>query len=248
MKIELYQIDPARDENEVRYRGFDDLPALQGSPRPDPTLYRKVFEGEFPDRWDLEDLFGAFNRDGNPSLSEYRMTVSDVVRVTGASELPDACYYCDSFGWREVAFDCSLTSETELNVVYCEPGEPARCARIGAELPDLQKAVGGFIEFCFPFEPEPGGEEVCILCNEEGKLIPGMQPCRSIRSRDGEIRDIVYGPFLLCSVSGENLRSLSPETQEKYRKLFELPERFDARGMPVQLQAGIRKEAPDACR
>ena len=242
MKVELYQIDPAKDENGVRFRSFSELPKLQGSRQPDASLYRKVYEGEFPGHWELDDLYAAFNAGGNLALSEYRMTVSDVVAVSGSEKFDPGSFYCDSFGWEEVAFDRDRAAETELSVLYCAPGEEARAVRIGAELADLQEAVGGYIEICFPFAPEPGGEEVCLVCNEEGKLIPGTEPCRALRSEDGSVRDVVYGPFLLCSVSGENLRSLSPEAQEKYREKFGAPERFDSRGLPLE-QTAVREEA-----
>ena len=53
-----------------------------------------------------------------------------------------------------------------IRVVLCEPGRLARTVEIGTELADLQKAVGGgLIETYYPFE-----EEVCIVCNDEGKF------------------------------------------------------------------------------
>ena len=58
-----------------------------------------------------------------------------------------------------------------IRVVYCEPGRLARVKEIGTELKDLQQAVGGgLIEPFYPFM-----EEVCIVCNDEGKFNGRLQ-------------------------------------------------------------------------
>ncbi len=105
-----------------------------------------------------------------------------------------------------------------IRVVYCEPGRLARVKEIGTELEDLQQAVGGLIETYYPFE-----EEVCIVCNDEGKF-NGMRPCRAIYNEDERIVDIIFGPFFICDCSGENFASLSDEQLERYSKQFRYPE------------------------
>ena len=106
-----------------------------------------------------------------------------------------------------------------IRVVLCEPGRLARTVEIGTELADLQKAVGGgLIETYYPFE-----EEVCIVCNDEGKF-NGMRPCRAIYNEDERIVDIIFGPFFICDCSGENFTSLSDEQLEHYAKQFRYPE------------------------
>ena len=112
-----------------------------------------------------------------------------------------------------------------LKVVLVEPGKSARIAEIGSELEDLQAAVGGGLFEAF----SPFDEEVCIVCNEEGK-VNGMKPCRAIRDRDEDIADIIYGPFFVCSCGAENFKSLSEEQLQKYLRLFSAPEAFISGG------------------
>ena len=107
-----------------------------------------------------------------------------------------------------------------IKVIYCEPGKVARVAEIGTELEDLQRAVGGYIETYYPYE-----EEVCIICNEEGKF-NGMRPCRAVYGEDKEIMDIIFGPFLICDCSGENFGSLNEEQLKRFSEQFRYPENF----------------------
>lgn len=57
-----------------------------------------------------------------------------------------------------------MSEEKRIKVVLLEPGKLARAAEIDASLEGMQKIVGGMIEGFYPFE-----EEVCIVCNDEGK-------------------------------------------------------------------------------
>ena len=108
-----------------------------------------------------------------------------------------------------------------IRVVYCEPGRLARTIEIGTELEDLQRAVGGgLIEPYYPFE-----EEVCIVCNDEGKF-NGMRPNRAVRNEEGRIEDIIFGPFFICDCSTENFGSLSDEQSQRYMEQFRYPEHF----------------------
>ena len=92
---------------------------------------------------------------------------------------------------------------------------------IGTELADLQRAVGGgLIETFYPFE-----EEVCIVCNEEGKF-NGMRPCRAVYGEDGKMADIIFGPFFICDCSSENFGSLSEEQLQRFAEQFRYPEHY----------------------
>ena len=109
----------------------------------------------------------------------------------------------------------------KIRVVYCEPGQLARITEIGTELANLQQAVGGgLIETFYPFE-----EEVCIVCNDEGKF-NGMRPCRAVYGEDGKMMDIIFGPFFICDCSTENFASLSEEQLKRFEKQFRYPEYF----------------------
>ena len=112
-------------------------------------------------------------------------------------------------------------NESTIRVVYCEPGRLARIREIGTELEDLQRAVGGgLIEAYYPFE-----EEVCIVCNDEGKF-NGMRPNRAVYGENGRIEDIIFGPFFICDCSGENFGSLTDEQLKHYSEQFRYPEHY----------------------
>ena len=51
----------------------------------------------------------------------------------------------------------------------------------------LQQAVGGYIEVV------PLTEQLCVICNEEGKLI-GLPPVAAMPAR----RDVLCGPLVIC--------------------------------------------------
>ena len=63
----------------------------------------------------------------------------------------------------------------KIKVVVLEPGKEARIAEIDNSLESMQHFVGGYSEIY------PVDEEVCIVCNEEGK-INGMELNRAVRN------------------------------------------------------------------
>ena len=104
----------------------------------------------------------------------------------------------------------------ELDVLLVKPNEYPQKVTIGAELKDLQEAVGGTITATYPFT-----DPVAIVCNDEGKLL-GLPMNRALRDEDGEIYDIIAGPFFLCGAppDSENFTSLTPEQMAHYEKRF----------------------------
>ena len=114
-----------------------------------------------------------------------------------------------------------MSEEKKIKVVLLEPGKLARTAEIGTSIEDLQNAVDGLIEPFYPFE-----EQVCIVCNDEGK-INGLPLNRAIRDAEThEIVDAIAGTFFICDCSGKSLDSLSKEQQKRYLEKYRLPERF----------------------
>ena len=80
-----------------------------------------------------------------------------------------------------------------IKVVLLEPDKEAQIAEIETTLESMQHLVGdGFIEAFYPFE-----EEVCIVCNDEGK-INGLPLNRAVYSENGELMDIIAGTCFLC--------------------------------------------------
>lgn len=96
----------------------------------------------------------------------------------------------------------------EISVVMVEPSKYPKIVKIKTGLENLQEAVGGLIEIV---DIE---EDICILCNEEGKLI-GLEGNRRIGD------DILVGTFYICgSNKNGELVSLKPKQAEKYIHFF----------------------------
>ena len=73
------------------------------------------------------------------------------------------------------------TEEKWIRVVMLQPGKLARVEEIDASLEGMQQIVGGLIEPFYPFE-----EQVCIICNEEGKM-NGMPLNRAVYAEPEEV-------------------------------------------------------------
>ena len=176
-----------------------------------------VFEGTV-NCGDPEEVYTLFNVDPPENVSGPSMSVSDVV-VEGRT-----AFFCDSIGFRQVTFDESAARplHRKIQVVLLEPGKLARPAAIDASLERYQKIVGGMIEAFYPFE-----EPVCIVCNEEGKL-DGLPLNRAVYADPSrrEMLDIIAGTCCVCSCSGEDFGSLSPEQLHCYTEQFKYPEKF----------------------
>lgn len=228
MEIKIYQINSDRDENRVRFLGLDSLPKFQASDQIDSAIYDMVFDGPVSCT-SLEDVYQKFNLDHPCDFKGHSLSVSDVVEVVDSEDVESGFYFCDSIGFKQVTFSPELIPQqgkSTIQVVMLEPGKIARVGEIEASLEGLQKAVGGYIEAIYPFE-----EQVCIVCNEEGK-INGMKLNRAIyaepqeKNSRREMIDIIAGPCFICDCSGDDFGSLSPEQQRKYLEMFKNPERF----------------------
>ena len=214
--IKIYQIDLDLDVNRLAFEPFDYVKSV------DSEIYQRVYEGSVEAK-DLEDVFRIFNIEKPEDYKGRSLSVSDVIEVVKSDSCEPGFYYCDSFGFKEIPFDPELAPakpETRIKVVMIQPGEIAKVTEIGNTLEELQRAVGGYIEAFYPFE-----EEVCIVCNDEGKF-NGMAPNRAVYGEDKKLMDIIFGPFFICDCSGESFGSLSPEQLEKYSKQFKFPEHF----------------------
>ena len=109
-----------------------------------------------------------------------------------------------------------------MNVLLVAPLEPPRAAELDNTLEAMQQAVGGPIQAAYPFE-----EPVALICHEEGKLV-GLPLNRCLRLENGEIYDIIAGPFFLCSAphDSDHFESLTEEQLERYTKRFFAVEYF----------------------
>lgn len=114
-----------------------------------------------------------------------------------------------------------------MNVLLVEPEKHPRPVEIGTKLEDLQAAVGGFIEVVYPFEDEVG-----LVMNEEGKL-EGLPLNRALRDDDGDIYDVIAGPFLVVGLTEEDFGSLTPEQMAFYEEKYHSPELFIRMGRGI---------------
>ena len=108
--------------------------------------------------------------------------------------------------------------ERTIKALMIEPGRKPCAVVLMNNLDALQKAVSvgapeqGLSEFVYL------EDNVSILCNEEGKLI-GLAPNRRLG------KDILCGVFYVVAEDDEGeLISLTEEQQERYAKMFELPD------------------------
>ena len=108
----------------------------------------------------------------------------------------------------------------ELDVLLVKPNEYPQKVTIGAELKDLQEAVGGTITATYPFT-----DPVAIVCNDEGKLL-GLPLNRALRDEHGQTYDALTGNFLVVGLGKEDFASLSPELAQKYEQHFHQPGTF----------------------
>lgn len=225
MKINIYQINQDRDTQRLKFMGLDAVRKVLRSAEPDCAAYDKVYSGDVKCR-NLEDVFVLFQSDRPEGFQGHSLSVSDVVEVEDAASITPGFYFCDSIGFKEIPFQPELANnaivtQNTIRVVLVEPGKLAQIAEIGTTLDAMQQTVGGDMEAYYPFE-----EQVCIVCNEEGK-INGLPLNRAIRDEDtGNIADIIAGTFFICDCSGESFGSLSKEQQKRYLEKYRLPERF----------------------
>lgn len=107
-----------------------------------------------------------------------------------------------------------------MTVLAVMPGKTPERMELDGSLESMQKFVGGTIQAVYPFS-----DPVAIVCHDEGKLI-GLEHNRALRVDDGEIYDILCGPFFVCGLGEEDFTSMPEELMEKYFRRFEHPELF----------------------
>ena len=102
----------------------------------------------------------------------------------------------------------------ELDVLLVKPNEYPQKVTIGAELKDLQEAVGGTITATYPFT-----DPVAIVCNDEGKLL-GLPWNRALTDDHGVPYDIVCGTFFVAGLKEDDFASLTEQQIEKYKDKY----------------------------
>lgn len=191
MKIKIYQVNTDRDENQVAFAGTDKLPVSDiGEPVVDSSIYDCVFDGVVPCK-SLEEVYQMFNLNHPEGYRARSLSMSDVVEVTESEKPENSFYYCDTFGFYKIDFDPTKTKISDrilkveqpnrITVLLVEPNKYPKIIEIDDTLEAMQGVVGGDIEEYMPF-----GDEVAIICNEEGKML-GETLNRAIYSEPPEV-------------------------------------------------------------
>ncbi len=119
--------------------------------------------------------------------------------------------------------------DNRIKVLMVEPGKHPRVTTLENDLDALQKAVSIGADYQGLIEIISLGNNDCLLCNEEGKLI-GLEPNR----RYGH--DVFCGVFYVVGQDGEgDLTSISERALGKYGSLFLQPQDID----PSEVEATI---------
>ena len=220
MQVNVYQINPDRDKNRVRYERLDDLPKYQDRSKVDESLYDRVLRADV-DCENLEQLYTLINSKGHPLHHGGQMKVSDVV-VTD-----EGAFYCDRLGFVEIGFDESKTQIPEgmMRVLYVEPGKIPYETEIPNTLEGEQQAVQGLIDLVYL------DRGAILVCNDEGKLI-GMDGNRVLDNGT-----IIAGPFFITGDGGEDFCSLTDEQAVHFMQRFLEPE--DISQEDVQADTGF---------
>jgi len=110
-----------------------------------------------------------------------------------------------------------------MRVLVVEPERRPEPREISGSLEKMRSIVGGLIQPIYLFEDD----FVVLVCHDEGKLL-NLPANRGLWDENGQIYDIIFGTFFLCGAPPdcEHFTSLTPEQEERYRKLFYTPEMF----------------------
>ena len=114
----------------------------------------------------------------------------------------------------------------KFKALFMEVGEEPKFIEVVDKLENLQALVDGFIESVYL------GENLVVICNEEGKL-NGMQGNRRIGN------DVIAGPFFIVGEDGDEFRSLTDEEVKESLKRFAEPEEISQEEVENALSAGI---------
>lgn len=219
MDIKIYQINMDRDQNGVCFMSYDSLPRFQKTQDIDGSIYDLVYEGAVEAKH-LEDVYRIFNIEHPEGYCGRSLSKSDIVEIKEGSDIESGFYYCDSLGFQKVDFDPAKAKQEEqrtIRVVLLEPGKLAKVADINASLEGMQKTVRGSIEAFYPFE-----EEVCIVCNEEGK-INGMSLNRAVYAEPEQI-EMTYGElcaqFRAAEENGQHMLGYIVFTEDSFDKPY----------------------------
>ena len=224
LKIRIFQINHDRDAQHVKFCGLEEM----GERKIDPSAYDRVFVGEIEGKT-MEDVFARFNTVGHPLHRGHSLSVSDIVELQEpVGDLAAGFYFCDNFGFQKVDFDPSQTQAPEnlCRILYIEPHRAPYESEIMDELSSLQRAVGGHIEFTYPFDDN------AIICGNEEAKLEGLEGNRRVYG------SVYCGNLFIIGDDQEGgCMSLTDEQIQKYGEMFAQPE--DISQEEVQADTGF---------
>lgn len=195
MNIQIYQVNMKRDTNNVAFMNYESLPKFQGSSEIDSSVYDKVFEGDVNCKT-LEEVYQMFNSNHPAGYKARSLSVSDVVEVIQEDGTRDF-HFCDSFGFRKVAFEpdkceiserfCSGEGKDTVSVLLIQPEK--RCYIKEREMIEIMAG-----DFFICYAPISSEKFLSLPPDLEKKYAEKFRyPETFVRTNDG-IKAIPYKP------------------------------------------------------
>lgn len=204
MRVQIYQINFHRDNNDLKYKPVNDIVKIE------PSMYDEVLNAVLDDGTP-EAVYNLFNTEGHPLFRGIPLSESDIVVID------ENAYLRRSDDFIQTSFDVSATQKPDnlMRIVYVEPNKPAYETEILHTLEAEQKAVGGGLIQVLYWNDD----NTAIVANDESKLngMPGNR-------RFGDGTSIIAGPFFVCGLTEDNFRSLTDEEVMKYMNKFAVPD------------------------
>lgn len=138
---------------------------------------------------------------------------------------------CEPFG---------VTKDQEgdkITVLLVEPYKYPQIVQVGAEMEALRETVA---EVRFPFQDSVG----IVLYGERAGDMPLN---RAVTDKEGNVKDIIAGNFLVAGLAGGRFCSLTPGQLEKYGRMFRQPQVFVQMGYGV-MAVPVSEKAAGICR
>ena len=227
-KVTVYQINTERDPNHVNFLSQKYLQQFQGSPEVDCGIYDRVYTGELHCS-SLENIYQILNIKHPSDYRARSLSVSDVVQIEESPLIEKGFYFCDSTEFRPIRFEPDRTKDgpyygeeaaPQGKVLVIEPGKEPEIRDMSLDLKSMQKAVGGYIDACYPYE-----DPVAIIQLEDA-LTGEFSLNRALRDPDGDIFHVTAGTMLVVGLNDTEFAPLSEKHLDKYERLFHTPEAF----------------------
>ena len=223
LRVSIFQVDPEADIDNIAPHSCEEFLSLMDMDNIDSNINKAIYDMVYNknvDAVDLDDVYRIFTEDPPEDYEGRPLSPSDYLSIEDKNTRIERYYYLDTDGFKEIFDDPDndpSEKEQRIKVVYVEPGSPARVIEIDNILEAMQEIVFGDIDTIYPFE-----ERVCLVCNGAGKY-NGMPFNRAVYDENGDLLDIIAGPFFLCGEKGYRFCSLDQEQLEKYVSLYNDP-------------------------